>query len=273
MSKNLFWGIACALLLSACSTQQPNTAAELIKAQEQTAQIERMEMQRAQEAARNEPKLLLTLIEENMNQSRYFAALAYINSYKQNFGTPPQLLILHAHVLRNLNQDQDAATLYQAALKTDRKAEALHGLGLLSAKQHELGQAISYLKQATTLNPTNAIALSDLGFAYLSQGNPKSAHLPLGQAIELAPKNPRIMANVALLLLMEHKEREALALMQAANMDSAAQTHLYQLSQQLLKGTPISAQQLITHPQTPPITPEYSSPSTTRHIPLTASQS
>lgn len=265
--------ITLLLSLSACSTHQSNTAKELMQAQEKAEQIERMEMQRAQEAARDEPKLLLTLIEENIEQNRYFAALAYIKSYKQNFGSPSYLLILHAHVLRNLNQDEEAMALYQQALNTDQKAEALHGLGLLAAKQQQFQQAITYLQEATTLNPTNAITLSDLGFAYLSLGNTQEARLPLGQAIELDPKNQRIIANTVLLLLMENKTNEAQALMLETGMSSETQSHLYYLSYQLLNETQINYGSSIDPNKEPFLSESHEQAvSKTHHIPLTSSQ-
>src|SRR5690606_38545512 len=117
MSVRFIFSAVSLLMLTACSALKPDTANELIRAQQQeAAHIQRQEHERAEQAAKNQPQLLLTLIDEHINQQRYFAALAYINSYVHHFGSTPALAIRHGHVLRNLDQDEDAQRVYEQAL-------------------------------------------------------------------------------------------------------------------------------------------------------------
>lgn len=284
MSVRFIFSAVSLLMLTACSALKPDTANELIRAQQQeAAHIQRQEHERAEQAAKNQPQLLLTLIDEHINQQRYFAALAYINSYVHHFGSTPALAIRHGHVLRNLDQDEDAQRVYEQALKSDHKAQALHGLGLLAAKRQRFDLATAFLEQATALNPTDATALSDLGFAYLSLGQTHKARMPLGQATELAPTDQRITANVALLLFMERDEQGAQRLMQAAGLDPASQTHIQQLAHQLAAPPPVPQRPTRVEqasgrpaPSVPSSSPHLPTdlptalPTGTRHIPLTA---
>lgn len=276
MSVRFILSALSVLVLTACSALKPDTATELIRAQQQeAAQIQRQEHERAEQAAKNQPQLLLTLIDENINQQRYFAALAYIKSYTQHFGSTPAITLRHSHVLRNLDQDEQAHAMYEQALNSDHKAQALHGLGLLAAKRQRFDLAINFLEHATALNPTDAKALSDLGFAYLSLGQTHKARMPLGQASELEPNNLRITANVALLLFMERNQLGAQKLMHAAGLDSTTQAQIQQLAHELVMQTPDASSPSSTTTQTidgsmsaPPTTP--AALDTSRHIPLTS---
>jgi Flp pilus assembly protein TadD len=53
------------------------------------------------------------------------------------------------------------------------------------------------------LQPTDALTLSDLGYARLRLGDVAGARVPLMKAVELAQDNPKILSNVALFLLAD----------------------------------------------------------------------
>lgn len=236
--------------LAACSSTQPNSASELIREQqEKQAYIQQAENEQARQAAKDQPSLLLTIIEENISQGRYFAAHAYVKSYIQQFGDDPTIAIYHATTLRAIGNAEQARAIYTQALAGPQKAQALHGLGLLAAKAQQLDLATDYLQQAAELNPTDPVLLSDLGFAYLSTGHIDPARLPLGQAIELAPTNPKVVANVAVLLLLEQHPAQAQKMMAEANFSFQAEQDVYQLAQQLqsrFTGNRISHQPTMT---------------------------
>lgn len=237
MMKKIFVTISLTFL-AACSSTQPNSASELIREQqEKQAYIQQAENEQARQAAKDQPSLLLTIIEENISQGRYFAAHAYVKSYIQQFGDDPTIAIHHATTLRAIGNTEQARAIYTQALAGPQKAQALHGLGLLAAKAQQLDHATDYLQQAAELNPTDPVLLSDLGFAYLSTGRIHSARLPLGQAIELAPTNPKVVANVAVLLLLEQHPAQAQKMMAEANFSAQAEQDVHQLAQQLQSGS------------------------------------
>lgn len=234
MSKKLLISLPLIALLAACGTTQTDSAAQFMREQQQKQAFEQAaEYEASQKAIASEPKLLLSLIEENVMQKRYFAALAYVKSYLQHHKSDDTISIIHASILRNLNQDEEAYSIYEQQLKGSKRAQALHGLALLAAKQGNFSLAVNHLTEATHLNPTDAVALSDLGFAYLSLGQTQNAKLPLGQATELDPGNHRITANVALLLLMEGNHSAADHLMHSAQFDQNTQLEVKQLASRL----------------------------------------
>lgn len=236
MSKKLIMLLPLAALLGACTTTKTDSAAQFMREQQQKQAYEQaVEYEASQKAVSSEPKLLLSLIQENVMQKRYFAALAYVKSYQQQHKPDDNVAIIHASILRNLNQDAEAYAIYEQQLKGSKRAQALHGLGLLAAKQGNFDLAVQHLTEATQLSPTDANALADLGFAYLSLGQYSQAKMPLGQATELDPGNKRITANVALLLIMEGNAVAAEQLMYSAQFDQAAQAEIKQLASRLGK--------------------------------------
>lgn len=269
--RNKYLFLIALLLLSACSSPDKNSAATFMREQQdKQADIRQAENEQAKQALQDQPALLLSIIQENINERNFFAAQAYINSYINNFGDTPEVAILHANALRNTGQETQAKAIYTQELKRSHKAEALHGLGLLAAKAQQYDQAISYLQQAAQLKPTDAVLLSDLGFAHLSLGQTQAARIPLGQAIELNDDNPRIMANVALLLLLEQHTTQAQQLMTKAGMDQSTQNEVEALAQKLRYQKSVQAAPTTEQDgnETVPASVPLPKP---RHIPLTRS--
>src|SRR5690606_15707414 len=82
--------------------------------------------------------------------------------------------------------------------------------------------------RAVQLAPTNAQMLGDLGYARLRAGDIAGARVPLGKAAELDPANTKVLANMALLLMMEGNAVQAQRLMDQAGLGQEARSQIYQ---------------------------------------------
>jgi hypothetical protein len=69
------------------------------------------------------------------------------------------------------------------------------------------------LLRADALRPTDAVTLSDLGYAKLRDGDVNGARVPLMKAAELDQNNPKIVSNMVLYLLANGDQAQALAVM------------------------------------------------------------
>lgn len=222
---------ACVITLTACSTNRTETAMQLIQhQQEQQSKLRQHEADVAKKNAPSEPEVIMAMIRESQDQQRYFASLAYIDAYTQQFGSNVELSALRANALRMTDQTAQSEAAYQALLKTNEAATGWHGLGLLAAANGNYTQAADHLAKAATLRPTNAEYLNDLGFARLQAGDISGARLPLGQAAELAPANNKILANLALLLFVQDQPTQAHAVMDRAGLSQPAQAQVQKLA-------------------------------------------
>lgn len=235
--------VGAALMLSACSAFQPNTAMELIQHQQEQESLRRMAEARA--TAKNTPSqsdMMLNVVREARADRRYYAVLAYARQYIAQHGHTPELYALYAEALMETGQLAESRSLYQSLLRTDLAAQAHHGLGLLAARSGQDAQAVQELSGAVALQPANPIFLGDLGYAQLRAGDLRGAGLSLGQAAELAPGDQRILGNMAILLLLRHRPADADALMNKAGLGSAARGRVLAMAAELqgrqASGTP-----------------------------------
>ncbi|ETH85373.1 tetratricopeptide repeat protein [Bordetella pertussis STO1-CHOC-0018] len=159
---------AAPLLLGGCQTSNVDTAMQLMQ-QQQQEQALAQQREDADERKRlaAKPELALSLIREAQREGRYFASLAYLDAYRQNFGDSPQVAVMRADALRMTGQIAQSESAYRALTGTDQAAAAWHGLGLLAGGRGDFDQAADYLARATRLRPTDANMLNDLGYALL----------------------------------------------------------------------------------------------------------
>lgn len=226
------------LTLAACSTGQSDTAWKLIQQQQEKQTLVRQhEADTARKNTPGEPEVLMAMIRETQEQQRYFASLAYIDAYTKQFGRNVNLDAARANALRMTGQAEQSRVAYQALLDTPQAAEGWHGLGLLAASNANYSQATTHLATAAALRPTDVQILNDLGYARLHAGDLANARLPLGQAAELDPGNAKVLANLALLLLLEGNSTQAQALMDQAQMPEATRQQVYRLTSELRAGT------------------------------------
>lgn len=191
---------------------------------------------------RSEQSLHLDLIQRMQGQGSWYASLAHINAYRQNYGNPPMLRLIEADAFRQIGQHDQARALYGQLLKSPHRAAALNGLGLIDAATGNLSAAIVQLQQASSLSPLNASYLGDLGYALLLTGDWLQAELPLSQAIELTAGEKRAVANFALLKAITLGEAQARAILSQGGFPPEAQdTILHQAA--TLKSARLSLKQ------------------------------
>ncbi|RDK03583.1 tetratricopeptide repeat protein [Paraburkholderia lacunae] len=165
------------------------------------------------DAAPDTPGMYFGLIDKMQSQGLYFASLAHIDAYEKQYGASPDTNLLRADALRMTDQPAAAIAAYGQLLKTPLAARGYRGIGLIAGAAGDFAGAAQALQQAAQLAPTDAVTLSDLGYARLRNGDVNGARVPLMKAAELDQNNPKIVSNVALYLLANGDQARALAVM------------------------------------------------------------
>lgn len=113
---------------------------------------------------------------------------------------------------------RDSQTLWRHALAhTVNNAVAHNNLGLELAEQEEgTVQAIEQYQRALRINPDYAIALSNLGNALVTQGNPDTAIEQYLHALRVQPDSAEIRYNLGIALAAQGKANEAIKQYQRA---------------------------------------------------------
>jgi Flp pilus assembly protein TadD len=172
-----------------------------------------MAQQTNQEPAPDTPGMYLGLIDQMQSQGLYFASLAHIDAFEKQYGASPDTIVLRADALRMTDQLAAASTAYAQLLKTPFAARGHRGLGLVAGASGDFALAAQELQLAAGLAPTDAVILSDLGYARLRAGNVEGARVPLMQAAELDQQSPKVIANLVLYLLASGADAQAFAVM------------------------------------------------------------
>ncbi|WP_345813783.1 tetratricopeptide repeat protein [Paraburkholderia sp. PREW-6R] len=199
--------LAALIVVGACASKEGGYG---VGAQAERAVVAQ---QTSHDAVPDTPGMYLGLIDQMQSQGLYYASLAHIDAYEKQYGATPETVLLRADALRMTQQPAAAATAYEQLLKTPLAARGYRGLGLLAGAAGDFGRAAQALQQASELAPTDAVTLSDLGYARLRNGDVDGARVPLMQAGQLDQNNRKIVSNVVLFLLCSGKEGEALAVM------------------------------------------------------------
>ncbi|SAK51055.1 putative lipoprotein [Caballeronia temeraria] len=208
MMRSLALTLICATL-AACATKPENGYGLGIQAERQAA----LDQAQQKDAAPDTPGMYLALIDRMQAQGLWFASLAHIDAYEQQYGESPDTILLRADALRQTGQPDASAAAYARLADTPLAARGLRGLGLLAGGTGDFALAAQRFEAASKRAPTDAPMLSDLGYAKLRMGDIAGARVPLMKAAELAPNNPKILSNVALLLLASGQAANAQGLM------------------------------------------------------------
>lgn len=230
---------AAALLLGGCGTSSPrgyypNAADQQLRsAAEASASPETSKTATADTAS-----TYLKLVEQMQRDGLWFASLAHIDALEKRWGPSPDSLRLRADALRQTDQIDASRQMYGKLMGTPLEGAGYHGLGLLAGAQQDFPQAVRMLEQAQRRNPTDALLLSDLGYANLRAGQIAAARIPLMQAIQLQPDNPRVQVNVALYLQASGQTEQANALMASRSMPPATRTAIAAAARQLAPEVP-----------------------------------
>ncbi|MCY1238837.1 hypothetical protein D9M72_515950 [compost metagenome] len=140
---------------------------------------------------------------------------------EQRWGITPDSTRVRADALRQTGQAEPAEAAYKRLLNTPQESAGYRGLGLLAGARGHYAEAVQLFKQAQRRTPTDALLLSDLGYASLRAGQLEEARLPLMQALQLQPDSKQAQANVALYLEATHQQEQATALMDVNRMPEA----------------------------------------------------
>ncbi|MDR5827579.1 pilus assembly protein [Caballeronia sp. LP006] len=201
--------VGACMLIGGCASKMESGYGVGIQAERQAALDQAMH----RDAAPDTPGMYLALIDRMQSQGLYFASLAHIDAYEQQYGESPDTILLRADALRQTGQTQPAEAAYARLADTPFAARGLRGLGLLAGQAGDFRLAAMRFEAAAQRAPTDAATLSDLGYAKLREGDIAGARVPLMKAAELAPDNAKIMSNVALFLLSSGQAANAQGLM------------------------------------------------------------
>lgn len=184
-------------------------------------------------------RLQAELIGELMAQGQYYAALANIEDLERRSGVTAQSSLLRAHCLRQTESWAAAEAGYRQLLSGPVAAQAHHGLGLILARR-DLDAAVRHLQQAVRLQPTDAAARNDLGYARMLMGALDEARLQFETARQLAPQDTKARNNLIVLLHVMGQGQQAAALENGANLPSTLRQQLRrqaaELTEALLAG-------------------------------------
>lgn len=203
--------MAACLLLSGCSVPLLGALASAATVSNPTALLEERAEQQALASTmavdEKSPQMeteaaYLQVVAQMQRKQLWFASLAHLDALEAKWKASDHSRILRADAWRHVGMQAESAQLYTQLLAGSTVAQARHGLGLLAAQSGHYGEAVAQLEAARQTAPTDALLLNDLGYALLHTEQAASARLPLMQAAQLAPQNPRIQANVALFLLL-----------------------------------------------------------------------
>ena len=188
-------GTSLVVLAAGCAAKAPQGYGV---SQSTASQTQAQFMAAEQSTEVNTATTYLGLIEKMQQAGHWYASLAHTDAFVTQHGASPAVQLLRADALRNTRQYELARQTYTALLGTPQASRAHRGIGLLEASQGRYDAAIKALEQARQLNPVDANTLSDMGYAYMRNGQLEQAHLPVMQAAQLAPDNSRIQLNLAL---------------------------------------------------------------------------
>ncbi|WP_431110534.1 hypothetical protein [Variovorax paradoxus] len=217
---------ACRLLAIACAAAAAIAVAGCAGTKDQYAASVDAQQRMAAEAAADTraganvdtQATYLKLVEQMQKEDLWFASLAHIDALEQRWGVSPESTRTRAEALRQTGQAAPAEATYKRLLGTPFASAGYRGLGLLAGARGNYAEAVQLLAQAQRRTPTDALLLSDLGYAYLRAGQAEEARLPLMQALQLRPDSAQALANLALYLEVTNQRDQAAALMDANRM-------------------------------------------------------
>ncbi len=180
----------------------------------------------------------LQLVAQMQQEGLWFASLAHIDALEQRWGVSPESTRTRAEALRHAGQPLQSEAAYRRLLDTPLAAAGYRGLGLLAGARGDYPEAVRKLKEAQQRNPTDALLLSDLGYASLRAGLITEARLPLMQALQLKPDNLQAQANLAMYLEVTQQREEATALMDAKKLPAATRLAIQEAARQIAVSAP-----------------------------------
>jgi tetratricopeptide (TPR) repeat protein len=161
--------------------------------------------------------LYLGVVEGLIKQQRYEAAIAFLAKYQKTQPPTARFRKLTADALLGTGRYEEAITTYKTLLQSSFAAEAFNGMGWAQSASGQWSAAEENFRQATLLDPANAIYLNNLGYARLKQNRTgqdlTSAVNALQRAYELTPDSKQIRNNLALATALSGNRPQLLTLL------------------------------------------------------------
>lgn len=208
-------GLLLLLVLSGCGATKSHYPGAEQQQQQQKAEAAASD---ADSASADSAGTYLKLVNRMQRDGLWFASLAHIDALEQRWGASPDSMRMRADALRQTDQADESRKLYGKLMGTPLEAAGYRGLGLLAGNAGDYPQAVRMLEQAQQRTPTDAVLLSDLGYAQMRAGRLSQARLPLMQALQLASDNTQVQVNAALYLQSSGQTAQAETLMEANKM-------------------------------------------------------
>ena len=162
-------------------------------------------------------ELYLGVVEGLIKQQRYEAAIAFLAKYQKTQPATVRFRKLTADALLGTGRYEEAIATYKTLLQSSFAAEAFNGTGWALSASGQWDLAEENFRQATLLDPANAIYLNNLGYARLKQNRAgqdlTSAVNALQRAYELTPDSSQIRNNLALATTLSGNRPQLLTLL------------------------------------------------------------
>lgn len=197
------------VILQACSTM-PRRAVRTGPAQDETSL-------QANPSSLATTDLYLGVVEGLIKQQRYEAAIAFLAKYQRSQPSTVRFRKLTADALLGTGRYEEAIASYRTILQSGFAAEAFNGMGWALSASGQWNLAEENFRQATLLDPANAIYLNNLGYARLKQNRAGQDLTPavkaLQRAYELTPDSKQIRNNLALATALSGNRPQLLTLL------------------------------------------------------------
>lgn len=196
-------------LLAACGTPptlqktSPRTPAPAAMSIKPTVSASQSEVNHINDRALAEQEMSLHLSSTKalLEQGNGHAALANLDAYDKKWSPDRQSKQLRADALRKLGQLDQAEAIYQSLLSSNDQQEngaILYSLGKLAIERGDLKTALGHFEKSIQIDPLGLDVYTDLGLAYLLDGQKEPAYNTLLKANELANGDLKTMTNLAL---------------------------------------------------------------------------
>lgn len=178
--------------------------------------------------------LNLQLIEKMEAEQKWYAAISYLDRYRNDYPPSASTDLLRARALAATGQPGQAGRYFHRVLKTPLAAQGYQGLGLIAARSGDIAKAIRLFQQAVQADPTAAGILNNLGYAALQGKDWGVARDALFRAGELAPQDDRVWSNIALYYLLRGDTFKAQQIMGAHNFSWDVSRRIRQEADQMM---------------------------------------
>lgn len=233
---------AAALAITGCSLLKDTSSAYVASANAQERASAEASAENKSSAKIDSKATYLKLVEQMQKEGLWFASLAHIDALEQRWGVSPESTRMRADALRQTDQAALSEQAYKRLIGTPLESAGYRGLGLLAGARGSFAEAAQLFRQAQRQAPTDALLLSDLGYASLRAGQVEEARLPLMQALQLRPDSTQAQSNLALYLEVTGQREQSERVMEVNRMPPAARAAVREAAQQMRTGgTPLAA--------------------------------